>query len=338
MSVLQTDRKMAINDFLDAHLPSNHLPGNYDIQSLAGDASFRRYHRIYVGAETFLLMDAPPDKEPVDAFIHVAGVMEQTVNVPNIIAIDKDKGFLLLQDFGTTEFAHVIGGDDNDVWYTRAMQTLIDLQTTPCTDIPPYTADKLMVEMDLFTQWFLPYLNVENNETLWHKLTQRIIDGVLPQPVVLVHRDYHSRNLMIDKASDRLGVIDFQDALMGAYTYDLVSLLRDAYVAFDEQWVNAKIAEFHTLKGVDVDIDTFTKQVNIMGVQRHLKVLGIFIRLYQRDGKKRYLAHLPKVMRDLRDELMWLKQHDCCEVWGQFLGWLDSEVLHCFDEKVGNKH
>lgn len=332
MSVLQTDRTVAMNDFLNTHLSSN-----YEIQSLAGDASFRRYHRIYVGDETFLLMDVPPDKEPVDAFIHVAGVVEQTINVPKIIAKDENQGFLLLQDFGTTEFAHVIGGDDNDVWYTRAMQTLIDLQTTPCVDIPLYSADKLIMEMNLFTQWFLPYLNVKNNHILWHKLTQNIVDGVLSQPVVLVHRDYHSRNLMIDKASDRLGVIDFQDALMGAYTYDLVSLLRDAYVAFDKQWVNAKIAEFHTLKGIDVDIDTFTKQVNIMGVQRHLKILGIFVRLYQRDGKKRYLTNLPKVMRDLRDELIWLKQHDYHDFWGQFLGWLDDEVLYCFDKKLGSQ-
>lgn len=134
---------------------------------------------------------------------------------------------------------------------------------------------------------------------LWENFCQVVLEGINSQPKVVVHRDYHSRNLMIDKHSDRLGVIDFQDACVGAYTYDLVSLLRDAYIDIDDDWVMTQIQAFHSLKKPSVDLSTFIHQTNIMGVQRHLKVLGIFVRLAQRDGKARYLADIPKVMHDL---------------------------------------
>lgn len=328
---LHTDRNTLIKTFLDTH-----IKGQYTLKSLAGDASFRRYHRIYVEDKTFLLMDAPPNKESVEPFVHVAGIIKKTVNVPDIFAKDTDKGFLLLQDFGETQFADVIGGEDSDKWYTLAMQTLIKLQTTPCADIFPYREHELIAEMVLFVQWFLPYLGVASDEILWQSLVQEVVKNVLAQPLVLVHRDYHSRNLMVDKAQN-LGVIDFQDACVGAYTYDLASLLRDAYVGFDEQWVNTKIAEFHKSKGIDVDIDTFTQQVNVMGVQRHLKVLGIFVRLFKRDGKTRYLDNLPKVMKDLQSELIWLKEHDDNPIWGQFLAWLNKTVMDEFNAKLGVK-
>lgn len=325
---LHADRNALIKTFLDTH-----IKGHYTLKSLAGDASFRRYHRIYVEDKTFLLMDAPPNKESIDPFVHVAGIMAQTVNVPDIFAKDTDSGFLLLQDFGETEFAHVIGGEDNDKWYTLAMQTLIKLQTTAFDGILPYRESELVAEMGLFVQWFLPYLGVANNQKLWQAFVQEVVKNVLSQPLVLVHRDYHSRNLMVDKGQN-LGVIDFQDARVGAYTYDLVSLLRDAYVAFDEAWVNEGIAKFHQLKGTDVDINAFTHQVNVMGVQRHLKVLGIFVRLYKRDGKKRYLDNLPKVMKDLQSELVWLDEYDDNPIWGQFLAWLNDEVMDKFSSEI----
>ncbi|MFB6349703.1 aminoglycoside phosphotransferase family protein [Moraxella sp. ZJ142] len=323
-------------DFLNAHLAAG-----FSVESLPGDASFRRYHRIYLPQSqmTYLLMDAPPQKESVSEFVHVAEVMSEAVNVPDIIARDMARGFLLLQDFGTVEFAHLIAEDakHKDVYYTQALGTLAQLQSISTdVDLPAYSDEKLAQEMALFDQWFLPYLGVSLNDhaqKLWTQLQQTVINAVAAQPKVIVHRDYHSRNLMADKGSDALGVIDFQDAVIGAYTYDLVSLVRDAYIDYDETWVEKRIQEFYQLIRPRVDLGSFIAQTNVMGVQRHLKVLGIFIRLSERDGKHRYLLDIPKVMRDLLTELRWLSEHTHDAVYGEFLAWLQADVLPAYQDK-----
>lgn len=328
--------------FLNANLAAG-----FTVESLPGDASFRRYHRIYMpvvseigqAQMSYLLMDAPPEKERVDEFVAVAQIMSEAVNVPDIIAKDMERGFLLLQDFGTTEFAHLIAQDkaNKDGYYTKALHTLAQLQTISTgVELPAYTDEKLATEMALFTEWFLPYVGVELDEqasTLWQTLNQVLLKEIAKQPKVIVHRDYHSRNLMADKGSDELGVIDFQDAVIGAYTYDLVSLVRDAYIDEDETWVNAKIQEFYQLIQPDTDLGSFIAQTNVMGVQRHLKVLGIFIRLSQRDGKNRYLADIPKVMKDLLAELAWLDEHTQETIYGEFLAWLNQAVLPAYQVK-----
>lgn len=326
----------ARHDEMMAFLNAN-LSMGFRVESLAGDASFRRYHRIYMNAgggghTTYLLMDAPPDKESVVEFVNVAEIMTSAVNVPDIIARDIERGFLLLQDFGTVEFAHLIRDDADNVnaYYTRALQTLADLQTLPTdVNLPAYSDEKLSAEMDLFTEWFLPYVGVsltEDAKSMWQTFKDDLIEQIKLQPKVVVHRDYHSRNLMADKGSDALGVIDFQDAVIGAYSYDLVSLVRDAYVNFHETWVNARIGEFHAIKGLNINVDDFIRDVNIMGVQRHLKVLGIFIRLSERDGKNRYLEDIPKVMKDLNAELEWLQSHGEQSI-EPFYAWLKAHVL-----------
>ncbi len=326
----------ARHDEMMAFLNAN-LSMGFRVESLAGDASFRRYHRIYMNAgegvyTTYLLMDAPPDKESVVEFVNVAEIMTSAVNVPDIIARDIERGFLLLQDFGTVEFAHLIRDDADNVnaYYTRALQTLADLQTLPTdVNLPAYSDEKLSAEMDLFTEWFLPYVGVsltEDAKSMWQTFKDDLIEQIKLQPKVVVHRDYHSRNLMADKGSDALGVIDFQDAVIGAYSYDLVSLVRDAYVDFHETWVNARIGEFHAIKGLNINVDDFIRDVNIMGVQRHLKVLGIFIRLSERDGKNRYLEDIPKVMKDLNAELEWLQSHGQQSI-EPFYAWLKAHVL-----------
>lgn len=326
----------ARHDEMMAFLNAN-LSMGFRVESLAGDASFRRYHRIYMNAgggghTTYLLMDAPPDKESVVEFVNVAEIMTSAVNVPDIIARDIERGFLLLQDFGTVEFAHLIRDDADNVnaYYTRALQTLADLQTLPTdVNLPAYSDEKLSAEMDLFTEWFLPYVGVsltEDAKSMWQTFKDDLIEQIKLQPKVVVHRDYHSRNLMADKGSDALGVIDFQDAVIGAYSYDLVSLVRDAYVDFHETWVNAKIGEFHAIKALNINLDDFIRDVNIMGVQRHLKVLGIFIRLSERDGKNRYLEDIPKVMKDLNAELEWLQSHGEQSI-EPFYAWLKAHVL-----------
>ena len=329
--------------FLNANLATG-----FRVESLPGDASFRRYHRIYLpmsGEEgsremTYLLMDAPPDKESIQEFIHVADIMSETVNVPDIVARDEAMGFLLLQDFGVVEFAHAIAkdADKKDDYYTKALKTLAQLQTIEGADLPKYSDEKLAQEMDLFSEWFLPYLGVEltyEGAQKWQHLKHTLITQISKQPKVIVHRDYHSRNLMMDKGSDHLGVIDFQDAVIGAYTYDLVSLVRDAYIDYDETWVEKRIHEFYQLIKPSVDLGTFITQTNIMGVQRHLKVLGIFIRLSERDGKHRYLDNIPKVMRDLLSELSWLSERGNESIYGEFMAWLKVNVLPSYRAKFG---
>lgn len=337
-----TERQDEMMTFLNANLSNG-----FRVETLAGDASFRRYHRIYVStnvseSNTYLLMDAPPEKESVFEFVNAAEILTSAVNVPDIIARDMDRGFLLLQDFGTVEFAHLIHDDAGnvDTYYTKALQTLADLQALPIdVNLPAYGDDKLSTEMDLFIEWFLPYIGVSMTQDvrrMWQKFQSDLIEQIDRQPKVVVHRDYHSRNLMMDKGSNALGVIDFQDAVIGAYSYDLVSLVRDAYIDFDETWVNAKIGEYHAIKSLNISLDDFIRDVNIMGVQRHLKVLGIFIRLSKRDGKHRYLDDVPKVMKDLWAELAWLQAYGepCIE---PFRIWLKTQVLPSYHAAFGKK-
>lgn len=328
-----TDRYAQMIAFLNNYLD------DYRVESLAGDASFRRYHRIYVDNHTYLLMDAPPDKENVTEFVNVATILSDCINVPDIIARDMDKGFLLLQDFGVVEFAHAIIDDiDNkDKYYKKALQTLLKLQQKNIdVDIPMYSDEKLSSEMDLFIEWFLPYIGAvftQDEMAIYQDFKTVLIDNIQKQPKVIVHRDYHSRNLMIDKASNELGVIDFQDAVIGAYSYDLVSLVRDAYINENEEWVSEQIHDFYHLKSLSIDLNTFMLDVNIMGIQRHLKVLGIFIRLSQRDGKDRYLNDIPKVMRDFMAELTWLNRHYPNQTISAFMKLCDDKVIPAYQTK-----
>lgn len=292
---------------------THYLGEDFQINSLAGDASFRRYHRIYHNHHTFLLMDAPPQKEAVQPFIDIAQIFSQVMNVPDIIHQDSANGFLLLQDFGEIEFAHMIlDATKKNKCYHQAFDTLCQLQTLNIHDnhiqsvILAYSDEKYDEEMNLFSEWFVPFIgHLLNDEekALWQSFKHMVIQYIQAQPKVVVHRDYHSRNLMQDKNSDKLGVIDFQDALIGSYSYDLVSLIRDAYIQESNAWVQQKAEEFHRLANIKKPFEAFYFDVNMTGIQRHLKVLGIFVRLYQRDGKDKYLKNIPKQWQDLTDEL-----------------------------------
>ena len=306
----------------------------FSLESLPGDASARRYHRIQLIASNqddatktarYIVMDSADEQDAMQQFINVAKLMSQAINVPTLIAQDVTKGFLVLQDFGAVEFAHLLVGATpkqvND-YYQSAMQTLVALQQIPVEtaksqhQLPDYDTALLNREMNLFSEWFIPHIGVTLDKALWENLKSALIEQILLQPQVIVHRDYHSRNLMQDQADNtRLGVIDFQDAVIGAHSYDLVSLLRDAYVEWSEAQITQWIHDFWQLQKqagllTTDSAEQFESQVNIMGVQRHLKVLGIFIRLYERDGKSRYLADIPKVMRDLLFEFDWLSTQD----------------------------
>lgn len=311
--------------FLAKHLPQA------TTTALAGDASFRRYFRI--NEHPYLLMDAPPP-EDIRPFVKMAMLLAPSVHVPHLIAQDVDNGFLLLQDFGQTEFADVIKTQHKEHWYQKALRVLVDLQQIVPTAVEDY-GDKYHLEMDLFSEWFLPDIGAKIDQDLWQSFKDELVKSINEQPKVLVHRDYHSRNLMID--GDKIGVIDFQDAQVGAYTYDLVSLVRDAYIDESEDWVFKKIQTFYELRQPKVSLQEFTAQANIMGVQRNLKVLGIFVRLSKRDGKDRYLANIPKVMRDLLAQLSWLDTHGYGQIYGDFLRFLHS-ILPQYEQKFGACH
>ncbi|MFW2178049.1 MULTISPECIES: aminoglycoside phosphotransferase family protein [unclassified Moraxella] len=341
-----SERDQLLHTWLTQVFPNQNLQH----QRLAGDASFRGYHRLTVGDKQYIVMDAPPDKESVKEFIAVDKLMATHVHVPKLEAIDEAQGFIVMEDLGATDFADVIAKDVNNSedmvkterHYQQAMQEILAIQQIDLSEaekiLPPYDEALLTREMSLFTEWFLPYIGVELSEKtkqIWQNLQAEIIKQVTAQPQVVVHRDFHSRNLMVLDGTDELGVIDFQDAVIGAYSYDLASLLRDAYINFDENWVSEHLAKFYQLGNIESrytkSLGEFSREFNVMSMQRHLKVLGIFIRLFQRDGKDRYLANMPKVMGDLMTSLQAVKDDN--QTFSQFYQWLNDEVKVKFEQK-----
>jgi len=282
------------------------------LRPASADASFRRYFRVDSAAGgTLIAMDAPPPQEDVQPFIHVAQLFAATgVSVPQVLAQDPAQGFLLLSDLGATTYLHQLNADSAHRLYLDAIDALVQLQLHSRPGVlPEYDRALLQRELTLFPEW---YLGRHLGKTLDEKQAaqlQQVFDALLAnnlaQPQVYVHRDYHSRNLMV-LATGNPGILDFQDAVYGPITYDLVSLLRDAYIRWDEEmvldwairyWERARRAGLP----VNPDIDAFYRDFEFMGLQRHLKVLGIFARLHHRDGKDAYLQDLPLVMEYTRN-------------------------------------
>lgn len=318
-------------------------------ERLAGDASFRSYHRLTVGEnneQKYVVMDAPPDKESVKEFIIVDKLMTGFVHVPKLIAINETQGFIVLEDLGATDFADRIGQnvEQTNALYQKAMQTILKIQQisldTANTVLPSYDEALLKREMALFDEWFLPYIDVkldEKTKQIWQDVQNMIVSQVISQKQVVVHRDFHSRNLMIvhDDLTADLGVIDFQDAVVGAYTYDIVSLLRDAYVNWSEEQTNIWFDDFYTLLQPtmpNLDKAQFTLDNMVMGLQRHLKVLGIFVRLYKRDSKNRYLSNLPRVLSDTLLEAKFLAENQG-GVFAEFYQFLNDVVKPNFEKQ-----
>ena len=270
------------------------------------DASFRRYFRVRTGARTLIAMDAPPPMEDCRPFVSVLGLLRDAgVNAPALHAADVERGFLLLDDLGPRCYLDVVDDTSAEALYADAFDTLLDMQCRIGRGrVPPYDEGRLRAELELFPQWFLArHLGIELDGELSLALDamfDALVRVCLEQPRVFVHRDYHSRNLMHLGDGDtgrNPGVIDFQDAVEGPVTYDLVSLLRDVYVRWPESrvagWVDA-CHERAVARGlVDVGATRFRRWFDLTGVQRHLKIAGIFARLWHRDGKPRYLDDLP---------------------------------------------
>lgn len=285
-----------------------------DIAPASADASFRRYFRITNAKSTYIVMDAPPEKEDCKPFIRIATILfDFGLNVPQILKQDLEQGFLLLNDLGTTVFLSELNNNTVDSMYISAMNVLLQLQKNKNPDLPAYDENLLRNELDLFPDWYLAKqlnitLSVEQKDII-EQAFAILIKNALAQPQVCVHRDYHSRNLMVNKEKpDYPGVIDFQDAVIGAVTYDLVSLLKDCYISWPREKVEAWVKYFHAeaeSSGIinDVSFDEFLHWFDLMGVQRHLKVAGIFSRLKHRDGKTGYLKDIPRTMDYVFDVL-----------------------------------
>ncbi|MDB5855213.1 MAG: aminoglycoside phosphotransferase [Herminiimonas sp.] len=287
----------------------NVLPDS--LRPASADASFRRYFRVDTrSGPSLIVMDAPPPQEDVRPFIHVAQVFGATgVSVPEVIAQDTERGFLLLSDLGSTTYLHQLDADRAHKLYLDAIDSLILLQTQSQPGVlPVYDRALLHRELMLFPDWYISKhlgqtLSAEQTGEL-NKVFEMLLANNLAQPQVYVHRDYHSRNLMVLERGNP-GILDFQDAVYGPVTYDLVSLLRDAYIQWDEElvldwairyWERARAAGLP----VPNDVDSFYRDFEYMGLQRHLKVLGIFARLSHRDGKDAYLKDMPLVMEYTR--------------------------------------
>ena len=275
-----------------------------DFQAASSDASFRRYFRVTHPQGQYIVMDAPPEQEDVMPFIKVATLLEKSqVNVPRIHQQNLEQGFLLLDDFGSQNLLDQLNPDTANTLYESALNELLKLQTNTCTEtseLPHYDEALLKRELELFYDWFAQKLLGKTvPATIQTSLNQFLIASALEQPQVCVHRDYHSRNLMY-RGNAAPGVIDFQDAVIGAITYDLVSLLRDCYISWTQPQLDEWIEDyFHRLTEaglIECSLEKFNRWFDLMGLQRHLKAIGIFARLNLRDGKAGYLKDIPRTM------------------------------------------
>lgn len=299
------DRKLQLEVWLKQVLPGQ----SFTLTIASADASFRRYFRVHLADKTLIAMDAPPPQEDCRPFVRIARLLlDAGMNVPKIIAEDVEQGFLLLSDLGDTTYLSQLNQDNASKLYGDAADALIKLQLASKPDVlPPYDEALLTRELNLFPDWHISkHLGIAleaKQDTALRAVFETLNKNILGQGQVYVHRDYHSRNLMI--CEDNPGVLDFQDAVYGAVTYDLVSLLKDAYISWDEEQIidwTVRYWEKARKAGLPVppDFGDFYRDFEWMGAQRHIKVLGIFARLYHRDGKDGYLKDMPLVMEYLR--------------------------------------
>jgi aminoglycoside/choline kinase family phosphotransferase len=278
------------------------------------DASFRRYFRVTRGADSYIVMDAPPDKEDSAPFLKVARILGgMNLNVPIVLARDMERGFLLLSDLGSRQYLDELPGPRAaDRLYADALAALRTMQTADAAisgDLPRYDRALLMREMELMPEWFLRHhlkVTIDAQErSMLDELFASLVRAAASQPAAFVHRDYHSRNLLVT-AQDNPGILDFQDAVWGPVTYDLASLLKDCYISWPPARVRAWVLEYREKLleagfALPKDAAEFMRWFDLIGLQRHIKVLGIFARLFYRDGKSQYLKDLPRVLDYARD-------------------------------------
>ncbi len=275
-----------------------------ELERASADASFRSYWRTHSSGTSWIVMDAPPDLEDIGPWLDIARRLSRAgLHAPDVRAADAEQGFVLMSDLGGTLYLPELRADSADRLYDDALAALLVMQQrVDAGDLPAYDEQRLVAEMELLPEWFLKrHLGFTPDCGQWdvvERAFRALVDNATRQEQVFVHRDYHSRNLLVVDDNNP-GILDFQDAVRGPVTYDLVSLLRDCYIAWPEDQVYAW-AETYRLKLVEagltrVGADAFRRGFDLMGLQRHIKVLGIFCRLWYRDGKASYLKDLPLV-------------------------------------------
>ncbi|NBD95252.1 MAG: phosphotransferase [Gammaproteobacteria bacterium] len=285
---------------------------NPDSEAISSDASFRRYFRLRSEHDSRVVMDAPPEHEDTQAFVDVAGRLRASgVHAPEVLAQDADRGLVLLEDLGSRPYHHELDDDNADALFGDAVEALIRFQRETDTDgLPDYDPALLMHELSLFPDWFLArHWQVDPTDgelDAWDMLCATLIRWALDQPQVFCHRDFMPRNLMVSEPNP--GIIDFQDAVVGPLSYDPVCLYRDAFLSWPTERVDAWLEDYRR-RAIDAglpapqDPDLWRRTCDFMGVQRHLKVIGIFARIRYRDGKPRYLEDAPRFFAYLKQAI-----------------------------------
>ena len=271
---------------------------------VSGDASFRRYFRIHDDDRSLILMDAPPDREDSTPFVDIAGRLRQAgLNAPEILSFNFEAGFGLVEDFGDTLYRELLDGKSVDTIFPDLFDVLDGLSGVNTLNLPLYDETLLQTELDLFTDWYLLH---HRNRTMtapeqdtWNTLSRQLIDSALSQPQVFVHRDFHSCNLLQTPSGP--GIIDFQDAVSGPLSYDFASLVWDRYIAWPRERLEQWMIDVHGRFDLDCSHGEWIRQCDWMGLQRNLKIVGIFARLHYRDGKQGYLDMIPRFYRYLLD-------------------------------------
>jgi len=279
---------------------------NHAIEIASVDASFRQYFRLTLDDTTVLLMDSSLEKESLNPFIDVTNrLLAVGVKAPMILEKNLRDGFLIIEDFGNIHYLNLLNQQNYKTLYSKAIDIIVNMQKADTSYLALYDKTFLHFEMDLMQEWYLEkQLQLTLNDTQKEIIKialDTISNIVLSQPQdIFVHRDFHSRNIMLSK-DEEIGVIDYQDAMSGAITYDLVSLLKDCYIAYDRDEILKLILEFRDKKGLNTEDEEFIKWFDFTGMQRHIKVLGIFSRLSLRDSKDGYLKDIPLTLSYLLD-------------------------------------
>lgn len=307
---------------------------DFEIEVASADASFRRYFRLISAGESWVIMDAPPEKEDCQSFVKIAKLIESVqVQSPHIYCFDEIQGFMQLSDLGSTDYLDKLTDDNVDELYAAAIQSIIRMQSIDAA-LPEYNEKLLKSEMALFNDWYLTqHLELDLGEVQKNILSNTLnflTESALNQTMGFVHRDFHSRNLMLT-ANNNPGVIDFQDAVNGPYSYDLVSLIKDCYIAWPRKKQLKWIALFLQSSGIKVDKQQFIKELDFMGMQRHLKAIGIFSRLNYRDAKPGYMKDIPRTLAYIVDVC---NRYDELKPFNELLEQLNIHVDKTMLEKI----
>lgn len=325
-------RQQALHKWL-----KQHLTDDFQMHAMVGDASFRRYFRITTAAQTFVAMDAPPAVENCIPFVTIALLLQrQGLTVPKIIAADIEQGFLLLSDLGQELYFHVLNASNADTLYLKALEDLVLIHQCPTQStehaLPAFDHAFMWSELQNFQHWFLEqYLNLmlkPSEKQLLSEVFHALTHSAATQPQVCVHRDYHSRNLLWQSATRQVGILDFQDAVLGPITYDAVSLLRDCYISWPASNVTSWLKTFYQLLSdanllTSVSFEQFTRWFDWMGVQRHMKAIFIYARKYLRDNSKHYLNDIPRGLNYI------LAQTSHYPEFHTLHQWLEERVMPC---------